>query len=331
MKSVNARTQRGIALIVVLWAGVLLGIMAATLAFAARTEVTLAANVRDQAKAQALADAGIQRAIATLGSRARELAMIADGRSYEFALGDGQVRVQVRAETGKLDLNRAPEALIFGLFSTIEAANPMLSMDSRQLSDAVLDWRDADFQRRPYGAEDSDYNAAGDPWGANDRPFLAVSELRRLAGLSAEVFAAIRAHVTVYATSGRIDPSSASREVLLAVPGLDSASVDAFLVEREQLLVQVAENSSEELQLPLHLLSGGKRYLSRSASRVYAILSLGTLSSGFSVHRQAVVRITGNRRKPYTVLAWSDWYQAAEADSVLRNTELPRDSVKVAP
>ncbi len=59
-------SQRGIALLIVLWGLVLLAVIAAAFTTETRTEMALARNLVENAKARALADAGVYRAISTL-------------------------------------------------------------------------------------------------------------------------------------------------------------------------------------------------------------------------------------------------------------------------
>ena len=63
--------NRGIALVVVLWVLVLLAMIAASVTVGARTGVSLASNLNASARAEALADAGIARAVMTLSTRRR--------------------------------------------------------------------------------------------------------------------------------------------------------------------------------------------------------------------------------------------------------------------
>ena len=55
----SARGARGLALVTVLWVLVLLALIAASFTLTTRTEVNLARNLVDNAKAEALADAGV--------------------------------------------------------------------------------------------------------------------------------------------------------------------------------------------------------------------------------------------------------------------------------
>ncbi len=60
------RGQRGLALVTVLWVLMLLSLVAASFTLTTRTEINVTRNLIENAKAKALADAGVYRAI--LGS-----------------------------------------------------------------------------------------------------------------------------------------------------------------------------------------------------------------------------------------------------------------------
>ncbi len=56
----RCKDQRGLALVVVLWVLVLLSLIAASFTLTTRTEVNVTRNLIDNAKAEALADAGVR-------------------------------------------------------------------------------------------------------------------------------------------------------------------------------------------------------------------------------------------------------------------------------
>ena len=63
--------QRGLALVAVLWVLMLLSLVAASFMRTTRTEINLTRNLIESAKAEALADAGVYRAIyGVLGNEA---------------------------------------------------------------------------------------------------------------------------------------------------------------------------------------------------------------------------------------------------------------------
>ena len=108
----SAGSSRGLALISVLWITGLLAVMAASFASSTRTEARLARNQEENAKAEALADAGVHRAAFGLLDLDPETAWRAGGTAHGFALGEGEVQVQIEDEDGKIDLNGAPLELL---------------------------------------------------------------------------------------------------------------------------------------------------------------------------------------------------------------------------
>jgi general secretion pathway protein K len=306
---------RGFALVIVLWAGVLLSVIATSFAFSMRVETRLATNLVERSQAQAIADAGISRGIAALLADPSGPRWVADGRTYELPFGGGNMRIRLRSENGKVDLNGAPEALVQGLLRSLAESGELPDADqAARIAAAILDWRDPDQRVRPGGAEDADYRAADSAFGARDGAFLSVSELNQVLGVDAEIYAQLAPSLTVHTWAPQVDPMTASRKVLLAVPGLDGGSVDSFLAARESLYESQAQGGSGPTRLPIELLSPGARYLSRANSRVYTVDAEGELPGGARAGRRAVIQLTGDTRKPYAVVAWFDSIPDVEAE-----------------
>lgn len=282
------RPERGVALVVVLWVTTLLAVIAASLAFATRTETRAAAQRIARAQAQALAQAGIERAALELLRPPAARAWRVDGTAYGLDLGDGTLEIAVRAVNGRIDLNHAPPEVLHGLFASLE-----VDADPAALADAVLDWRDTDDERRARGAEDPEYAAAGRPYGARDGPFLAAGEVTQVLGVSYPIYRQLRGLVTIHARADQIDPASAPRGVLEAIPGLDRRAIERFLAARE---------AGEPIESALPLLGGGARFLARSSPRAYVVRVRARSGRGALVRREAVIRITGRPERPYVVL-----------------------------
>ena len=298
---------RGFALVIVLWAGVLLSVIAASFAFSMRVETRLASNLIDRTQAQAIADAGIQRGILALLVNASGPRWVADGRAYELPFGAGSMRIRLLSENGKVDLNGAPEALIQGLLRSLADSGELPDADqAARIAAAILDWRDPDQRVRAGGAEDGNYRAANSAFGARDGAFLSVAELNQVLGVDAESYARLSPWVTVHSWAPQVDPMTAPRQVLLAVPGLDAGLVDRFLAAREELYASRSSGDEAPARLPIALLSPGARYLSRSNSKVYTVDAQGELPGGAQAGRRAVIQLTGDARKPYAIVAWFD-------------------------
>ena len=67
-------------------------------------------------------------------------------------------------------------------------------------------------------------------------PFEAVGELQRVLGMTPALMASIADSLTVYSRQRGINPATASRDVLLALPGITPEQVDAFLAARAEAL-----------------------------------------------------------------------------------------------
>ncbi len=308
-------TQAGFALVIVLWAGVLLSVIAASFAFSMRIETRLAGNLVERVRAEAIADAGIRRGIVALLAGPAGPRWIADGRLYELPFGDGSMQIRLLSENGKIDLNGAPEALIRGLLRSLAESGEIADAGQAQrIAGAILDWRDPDKRARPDGAEDRHYKASGRAFGSRDGAFLSVAELTQVLPVDAQAYARLAPRMTVYSWAPQVDPMTASRQVLLAVPGLDASLVDPFIAAREATYAGQSEDGGAPVRLPVELLSPGARYLSRADSRVYTVEAVGELSAGIRASRRAVVQLTGDARKPFTIVAWFDSIPDSEID-----------------
>ena len=307
--------QRGFALVIVLWAGVLLSVIAASFAFSMRIETRLAGNLVERARAQAIADAGIRRGIVALLAHGPGPRWIADGRLYELPFGDGTMGIRLLSENGKIDLNGAPEALIRGLLRALVKSGDIPDAGLAQhIAGAILDWRDPDTRARTDGAEDRHYKASERPFGSRDGAFLSVAELTQVLPVDARTYAQLAPRVTVYSWAPQVDPMTASRQVLLAIPGLDAGVVDRFMVARDAAYAAQWTDGEAPSRLPMELLSPGARYLSRADSRVYTVEAVGELSTGARASRRAVIQLSGDARKPFSIVAWFDSIPDSEID-----------------
>ncbi len=290
--------ERGVALIMVLWATALLTVIAASYAFETRTEALLSANLIDKAKAEAAAEAGVRRAIAGLlqkddGGWKNDLSE----KSLRFV--DADVRIAVVSEHGRIDLNAAPDALIRQVAArALSGIAPRENVTADSITDSILDWRDADKTRRPNGAEDSDYRLAGKSYGAADQAFVSVSELSLVQGIPLDVYRELTKFFTVHTRASRVDTQAASLDVLLAIPGLNPDAVERYIQERE------SANDGVSQRVPLDLLAAGAGYLSRTRPTIYAILAEARVEGGAVARNGVVVRLARSRQSPYLVLAW---------------------------
>ena len=308
--------QRGIALIMVLWGIALLTVIAASYAFETRTEALLSANFIDKAKAEAAAEAGVRRAIADMLQNTESIFRSSrTEKSLHFA--DADLRIAVVSEHGRIDLNAAPDALIVSVVEQVLADLSLgEAVTAESIADPILDWRDGDKTKRRSGAEDPDYRAAGKPYGAADQAFISVNELSLVQGIPLSIYRELVKYFTVHTRASRVDPQAASKDVLMAIPGLTPEAVEAYVQERDLAEEGTAPN------VPLNLLAAGGRYLSRTRPTIYAVMAEARVPGGAVARSGVVLRLARSRQSPYLVLA-----RLAESDhafDIFTETDSPQ-------
>ena len=196
-------------------------------------------------------------------------------------------------ESAKIDLNSAPETLLKGLIEKVGGADPEATA---RIVDAIHDWRDADDVRRPNGAEAADYKLAGLQQKPANAPFETVSELARVLGMTPAIYARVVGSLTVNSRQPGINATTASRDVLLALPNATPEAVDAYLTQR-------AEALAAKLPVPPFPPASG---FGAGAVPVWRIRAEARVPDGVTFAREAVVRPSGDARRPLLTLSWQD-------------------------
>lgn len=285
--------QRGVALVIVMWAAILLTVVASSFIMERRTETMIVGNSIAMSRAQAAADAGVYRAVfdAYRNDNAPDI-WKRDGTQYDWSFDGIPVRVGMRDESAKIDINTASDALLRGLFISVglndEQADGLL--------DAILDWRDADSLKRLHGAEEADYKAAGLAYRPANAPFQAIEELQLVLGMRPEIYRRIAPSITVFSHQAGVNPQIASRDVLLAIPGLTPEVVDDYIARRED-----ARANGQ----PLPTLAQAGAYAAGN-SMVVSVRSEAALDDGTYFGREAVALLRPAPRRPVTFVAWRE-------------------------
>ena len=269
MKTRRLGSRNGFALIATLWLVIALGAVGMQAALGSRARRQAAANVLDGARARAAAIAGSEyarsRLTAALLGQVEELRSEAmasarssrgrrsvQGRSVsrlfrgvdpledpwrspqdliveEMAFGTARYAVLMRDVGAALNLNEADETMLLQFFSL------GLRVDyaaADKIAQAILDWRDEDEIPRINGGEREEYMREGALVLPANRDFATIDELRHVQGVTPEIYARAARHVTLIG-DGDINVNAAPEEVLLAIPGMNEATVSELLRLRE--------------------------------------------------------------------------------------------------
>jgi len=302
VRAQRIHAQGGIALIAVLWLTVLITVIASSFAYSMRGEALAARNTMSLAQARAVADGAVERVAFEL-SRPRNLPDVwnADGQPHVWNDGDIAVTAAAFDETARIDLNAAPDPLLKGLLQTAGGLDPETA---QHVLEAILDWRDADELRRPNGAEAADYRAAGLKQVPANAPFENVGELRRVLGITAPMMAKLAAGLTIYSRQRGINPATASRDVLLAVPGATPEMVDTFIAARSDALAN---------RLPVPPFASAQGY-AVAATPVWRINVRARSPDGVTFARDAVLRPSNDPQRPFVTLLWQEGAPGPESE-----------------
>jgi general secretion pathway protein K len=150
--------------------------------------------------------------------------------SGEVLVDSMPVQVEIHDLGEKLNINRMSEVQLQQFFSFL--LNDYSA--STHLSQAILDWRDADSIQRPSGAERDAYIKAELLALPTNAPFREIEELRNVMGMTPEIYAAVVPYLTTHGTLGQVNLNSAPVPVLRALPGMTDVTLSLILQMRSQ-------------------------------------------------------------------------------------------------
>ena len=215
----SAAHPRGSALLLVLWALLLLS--AATFGWAAWVQTRLLAHGEESRamEARTMARSGVTLGLHPLVTRLTPLP------PEELAPGEGY-ELRIRSEGGKLNINwllQGEEPVKIMIFKRWLEQRGLDFQQREVFVDCLLDYIDGDNVKRLNGVEDEgDYHPA-------NRELRSVEELRRVRGTALLTSQpGWQDELTVYSL-GPIDLTAASPEVLELLPGLGESRVQAFV------------------------------------------------------------------------------------------------------
>lgn len=310
-------SQRGIALLLVLWILSILMVIAMSFTFMTRTDAYSALFFREAIQKKYLAEAGIERGIMELVYRSvnknqvitlegMELAKT-DGRAYYGKLENGSYLFRLEDESGKMNINALSDAsgiLLKNLF-----LNAGVSTDEADiLVDSILDWKDADDLRRLNGAESDYYLSLPNPYRAKDANFDTLEELLLVRGVTPEILygggenkGVIRFLTLRPEAAFLINVNVAPREVLMAIPGMTAQIADLVIADRETDDPTAIQKALEDIRIGIgQSYALVSQFIGTGDSNIFTIEATGFTDSekkGYPI--RTVVTFEGNNQYRY--------------------------------
>ena len=151
------------------------------------------------------------------------------GYSYVGMDGAKGFRFGLIDEARKININTSSAEVLARLFQIAGALEPLAAND---LALSIIDWRDTDsnLSSPTGGAEDSYYMIGEFPYQAKDGEFEILEEALLVRGMSEELFARIKEHITIYG-DGRVNINTAAPLVLMAL-GIPQGVADKIVCAR---------------------------------------------------------------------------------------------------
>ncbi len=300
------RSNRGMALLIVLVVVAMLTALLSDLAFSTLVDMRLTETFRDSTRAYYLAKGGVN---------AGRMILQADTNSYDtlnelwsrgvvnYPVADGaSITIQIEDQDGKLAINSMvsgnnPQAIMIDRFYRFLLAMDLGDLgDPAELTAALIDWLDeggdpyteihTDGQNIPVaGAEDIYYQGLHEPYHCKNGPLETLEELSLVKGFTPEIVKLISPQLTVN-NNVKININTASAEVLMSLD---------LLIDRDVALTIIDYRQTEPIKTVAQLEDV-------IAPQYYTVLKtlanleqLGTTSRGYRIESSALVN-DGTRR-----------------------------------
>jgi general secretion pathway protein K len=200
--------QRGFALLIVLWTLALLALLGTQLLTTSRQDTQVARNLLDAATLEAAANGAVQQAIfSLLDSSSRRWSP--DGLLHPVRFGRAVVGVRIEDEAGKVNPSIASAGLLQALLQQV-GADPVTATT---VAASIVEWRTVSGVGGRPNAPAARYAAAGRDYAPPGAPFASVGDLGAVIGMTPELLARLRPHLTVFTDS---DPSASTLDLVVA-------------------------------------------------------------------------------------------------------------------
>lgn len=235
-KSENIKRQSGVVLPTVLW--IVMACLTVTASYSAsiRQSISSLSNSKTSLALGYAARSGLYIALSQLLMEKNKY--LENSNIFESVVGENSIKVTVESERNKLFINQASIRDIEILLTTSGIEFSQASLVSHR----IVDWRDSNKIRSENGMEDNDYYDAGYKYGAKDKAFSDLEELKLISGIDDKIFQILNNNLSLYSSRN---------------------------------------------------------------GNVFTLTSVSTDAQKNKVELVAVVKLTGNKNKPYRILKWS--------------------------
>lgn len=281
--------QRGVILLVVLWAITLLSLLLLAASASVHGSLALSRSMMREFRGDRLAESAVEIAAGNLLTVDPQQRWIADGRRYLVALGSDEIGIRVRDSAGLVDVNRAEIGLIRNLLRQFT--------DDAAVADTIS--RAIELRRGTLSVESRDPAGSVGLRRANRsgveprRPFRSLAELTPLFGAHGELLARVVPYLAITGKTGTINPAAAPRAVLAAVPDISRQEVEIILGAHPNGRIMGTDAQA--------IVAKYGRYFGTEPTGVYTVIIEGASARA----RGATMVLDPDGSAPYHILTWS--------------------------
>jgi general secretion pathway protein K len=273
-------------LLTVLWTIALMSALAMAAAVSFRGFAGVAGVGRDRVQGDALLTAGLEMAAGAVASLDDKPLT---EREITVDLSTGSVRARFSDEGGRIDVGKAPAAVLASLLRFVGAPE----QEARDVAQRTVEWRRRNATRPP----DAGAGPSNDPARKLDaeQPFADIREVAQVPGMAPAWLAAMAPLTTVFG-SETVNPLTASPRVIGALPGVSRAQLETFLAARR--------SSPADADRLIAMFGAGQSYLAAKPQRVVSVELTAALPDGYAAAAHAVIVALPQDSQPYRVLVW---------------------------
>jgi general secretion pathway protein K len=330
--------SRGVALIMVLWVITILSVIVLEFCFSMRTEVNITKNYKEELQSYAMAEGGVQRAIAELIYRhdpkvqqmrktlkpeeipPDKKEWVVNGRPYFFPSDQKECEIRVMSEVGKVNINLVSESMLRKIIENLG-----LEGEARDIVvDSIMDWRDPDDFYRLNGAENEYYQSLKEPYYCKNGNLDSIEELLLIRGITPDLFYGKREKkeeegsktvgiglkdiFSIYSPGEQIDINSATAPVLRVILSIPKEISELIVKAREEKEFQHQKDLLQRVPgVSPFIREIGGRIVYRSMISYYTIESRGKNKEGEAVRGlKCIVKIDPREKKGYKIIQWVD-------------------------
>lgn len=238
-------SEKGIALMMVLWVLVLLSIISLNYFNSNRWNTAGTRNLKEETLSYYMAMSGYQEAVNYILSDKDKTFDFVDNEGNFWTdtddktqpvtglrtTEDGEIEINIIDENSRININSADALRLAKLFSWAGIPDDAIA----EINDSIMDWKDADSEHHLSGAEDEYYEGLADPYEAKNLHFDIPEELALVKGMQPEYFKdngdgkSLLSLMTTFGNS--ININTVSREVM-QILGFNDDEMEAVMKQR---------------------------------------------------------------------------------------------------